>query len=155
MLDNRANFHLHKNIFWLSPLFSNTSDKIESHCTKFDWRKIRVIQIDLTEKTCQWYIYCIIGSVHVYHYSTKSGNSEIEKTVFKNSLKNIGSNRKSNDEKDDVSVKDRYTENKDLTVKTQTFELETVLSPTKTTPYSCFGHTHHVTGTYSRHYWYS
>ena len=67
-----------------------------------------------------------------------------------------GNNRKVNSnalnyEKEDVSVKGKYTENKEVTVKTQSFELETVLSPTKTTPYSYFGHTHHVTGKYNEY----
>ena len=63
-------------------------------------------------------------------------------------MKNLKSDGKLTYGKEEVSVNGRYTVNKEITVKTQTFELETVLSPTKTTPYSCFGHTHHVTGNY-------
>ena len=99
-------------------------------------------------------VHRIIGSVHVYRYSTKSDNTEIEKTVTENNLKINGNKHKSNYnvlnyEKEDVLVKGKYTENREVSVKTQSFELETVLSPTKTTPYSYFGHTHHVTGKYN------
>ena len=96
-------------------------------------------------------LYDVIGSVHVYRYSTKSDIPEIEKTVSTRNLKNNGYDGPLIHEKEVVLVKGKNTENKESTVKTQTFELETVLSPTKTTPYSCFGHTHHVTGKYGRH----
>ena len=101
-------------------------------------------------------MFLLLGSVHVYRYSTRSDNPETEKTVNTKNLNNDGKYLQTNNGKliygkEDVSVNGRYTVNKEITVKTQTFELETVLSPTKTTPYSCFGHTHHVTGEYVRH----
>ena len=101
-------------------------------------------------------MFLLLGSVHVYRYSTRADNPETEKTVNTKNLNNDGEYLQTNNGKliygkEDVSVNGRYTVNKEITVKTQTFELETVLSPTKTTPYSCFGHTHHVTGEYVRH----